>query len=80
MEDDADDPLLSELLRGGRAPRLVPGCQNDGDAAGGQLPAHLEPDPLVPAGDHGNPTPTFEPTATSRARSNVNGRPGLIES
>lgn len=56
MEDDTGKAHPSELLGGLHAPRLVPGCQNNRDAVGGQLPAHLQPDPLVPAGDYSNPS------------------------
>ncbi len=56
MEDDNGEPQPVELLDGRRALRLVPGCQNDGGAVAGQLPAHLQPDPLVPAGDYSNPS------------------------
>ena len=56
MEDDIGEPQPFELLHGHLAPRLVPGRQNDRDACSGQLPAHLETDPLVPAGDDGNPS------------------------
>lgn len=56
MENDAGEARVRELLYGGGAPLLVSGCQDDGDAVAGQLPAHLQPDPFVPAGDNGNPT------------------------
>ena len=55
MENDIGEPCFSELLHGGCAPRLVPGRQDDGDAGAGELPAHLQPDPFVPAGDHRDP-------------------------
>ena len=58
MEKDVGEPLLPEPLGGRRAPRLVPGRQDDGDAGDGELPAHLQPDPLVAAGDHGDPAAT----------------------
>lgn len=37
------------------APRLVPRGQDDGEPAGRQLPAYLEPHAPVPAGDQGHP-------------------------
>lgn len=58
VEDDIGEPQASELLDGSCASRLVPGCQHDGDAAVGQLPAHLQPYPFVPAGHHGDPVPS----------------------
>ena len=55
MEDDTREPQLIEPLDGLPAPRLVPGRQDDRDAAAGQLAAHLEADPFVPSGDDGDP-------------------------
>lgn len=56
MEDDAGEPERLELLDGLCTSRLVSGRQNDREAAAGQLPAHLETDPLVAAGDDGDTT------------------------
>uniref|UniRef100_A0A0E0PBY0 Uncharacterized protein n=1 Tax=Oryza rufipogon TaxID=4529 RepID=A0A0E0PBY0_ORYRU len=55
MEDDTGEAHPTELLGGLHAPRLVPGRQNHRDAVGSQLPAHLQSDPFVAAGDHSNP-------------------------
>ena len=74
MENDIGEPCICELLDGGCAPLLVPGCQDDGDAIAGQLPAHLQPDPFVPAGNNSNPTKVYDSTACYFSKK----EPGLL--